>query len=138
MIDASEAQTPGHGYDGWRFVSEGGSYEKPIMLPLAFSDENFLQTMKIKLLSGRNFIKQTENDSVWHFILNKRAAIELGWAEDAIGRRLEVFAPGRTEIMGKGEVIGIMDEYHSESLHDPVKPVVMTTTGYSSLARESE
>lgn len=130
VVDVTEAETPGRGYNGWRFVPEGGSYEKPVMLPLTFSDENFLQTMKIKLLSGRNFEKPTENDSLWKFIINKRAAIELGWTDDAIGRRMEVFEAGRTEIMAKGEVIGVIDDYHSESLHDPVKPVVIAGGPY--------
>jgi putative ABC transport system permease protein len=49
----------------------------------------------------------------------------LGWPEDPIGRTVEIFAAGRTEIMGKGKVIGLMEDYHSESLHDPVKPVVI-------------
>jgi putative ABC transport system permease protein len=51
--------------------------------------------------------------------------------DDAIGRRLEVFEPGRTEIRGKGEVIGIIDDYHAESLHDPVKPLVMALSDFS-------
>lgn len=127
VIDVTQGEEPGRSYNGWRFVPEGGSYEKPVMLPFTFSDENFLQTMKIKLLAGRNFTKALANDSLWPFLINKRAAIELGWADDAIGRRLEVFQPGRTEIMAKGEVIGIIDDYHAESLHDAVKPVVITT-----------
>lgn len=131
VIDVTESETPSYGYSGWRFVPEGGSYEKPIMLPFTFSDENFLATMKIKLLSGRNFSVPSKEDTVWSFLLNKRAAIELGWTEDALGRRLEVFEPGRTEIMAKGEVIGIIDDYHSESLHDPVKPVVITFSSFS-------
>ncbi len=131
VIEAAQAEPPGKGYAGWRFVPEGGSYEKPIMLPFTFTDENFIQAMKIKLLAGRNFTKQTEADSLWQFLINKKAAIELGWADDAIGRRLEVFQPGRTEIMGKGEVIGIIDDFHAESLHDPVKPIVITSPSYA-------
>ncbi|MEJ0031534.1 MAG: hypothetical protein WDO15_14685 [Bacteroidota bacterium] len=61
-------------------------------------------------------------------MINRRAAIELGWAEDAVGKTLEIFAPGRTEIMAKGKITGLIEDYHSESLHDPVKPVVI---GYS-------
>ncbi|MEJ0031533.1 MAG: hypothetical protein WDO15_14680 [Bacteroidota bacterium] len=51
VVDASGAQSPGQGYDGWRFVPEGGSYEKPLMLSFTFADDDFLKTMNIKLLA---------------------------------------------------------------------------------------
>lgn len=140
VIDVSGGEPPGKGYNGWRFVPEGGSYEKPIMLPLTFSDVDFLETMKISLLSGETFMSKVYPDSVWPFLINRKAAIELGWGDDAIGRTLEVFQPGRTEIMGKGTVIGIVDDYHAESLHDAVKPVVIAQGGYfgTMLIRVSE
>ena len=128
VIDASGGQPPGQGYSGWRFVPEGGSYEKPVMLSFTSSDDDFLKTMKIKLLAGENFTKHPNHDTLWPFLINRKAAMELGWGDDAVGRTMEVFAPGRTEIMGKGRVIGLIDDYHSESLHDPVKPVVITYT----------
>jgi putative ABC transport system permease protein len=95
--------------------------------------------MKIKLLAGRNFLVD-DADTLMPFLINRKAAIELGWGDDALGRGLEVFQPGRTEIMGKGKVIGIIDDYHSESLHDTVKPVVITRTEYGGafLVRVSE
>lgn len=130
VVNMTLAEPPGKGYSGWRFVPEGGSYEKPVMLPFTGCDDDFLQTLGIRLLAGRNFNDNIYPDSVWPFLINRKAAIELGWGDDAIGRGLEVFQPGRTEIMGTGKVIGIIDDYHSESLHDPVKPVVISNTGY--------
>lgn len=130
VIDVTSAEAPGSGYNGWRFVPEGGSYEKPVMLPFTFADEDFLRTMKIKLLTGENFHKPVEGDTLWPFLINRCAAIELGWLDDAVGRQLEVFQAGRTEIMGRGRVIGVIDDYHSESLHDPVKPAVITYADY--------
>jgi putative ABC transport system permease protein len=135
VINASGGQPPGRGYDGWRFVPESGSREKPLMLGFTFVDDDFLKTMKIRLLAGNNFNRLNHNDSLWDFMINRKAAVELGWPDDPIGRTLEVFAPGRTEIMAKGRVIGLVDDYHSESLHDPVKPVVITASyeGYGEL-----
>jgi putative ABC transport system permease protein len=140
VLDVTGGEAPGKGYNGWRFVPEGGSREKPIMLPLTFSDVDFLETLKIKLLSGRSFSSNVLPDSLWPFLINRKAALELGWGDDAIGRSLEVFQPGRAEIMGKGTVIGIIDDYHAESLHDAVKPVVVAQSDYfgSLLVRVSE
>lgn len=126
VVGVTSAEVPGEGYNGWRFVPEGGSYEKPLMLPFTFSEPNFLSILNIKLVQGRDFDPQFRNDSLWQFLINKRAAVELGWQGDALGRKLEVFAPGTTEIMAKGVVIGVVEDYHFESLHHGVKPVVIT------------
>ena len=134
VIDVTGADIPGIGYNAWRFVPEGGSYEKPVMLPFTSTDYSFLRTMNINLLMGKDFDPHNAYDSLMPFIINKRAAVELGWQDDPLGRTMEVFAPGTTEIMGKGKVIGMVDDYHFESLHKPVKPVVITMSPYYAAA----
>lgn len=118
--------SPGLGYNAYRFVPEGGSYESPLMLPFSFCDFDFIGTMRIKLVDGVNFDPANTYDSFPPILINQQALRELGWQGDAIGKRLEVFAPGTTEIMAKGKVIGVIQDYHFESLHSPVKPVVLT------------
>lgn len=130
VIDVSGGPAPNSAPAGWRFVPEGGSEEKPFLFPLAWVDADYLNTLKIKLLIGDNFKPYTihEQDSLWPFVINKTAALELGWADDPIGRKMKVFAAGTTEIMAEGRVIGVMDDYNFESLHKPVKPVVLTVS----------
>lgn len=139
VVEVTGADVPGLGYNVWRFVPEGGSYEKPLMLPFTSVDYSFLSTMNIKLVLGENFDPKNQYDSLMPVLLNKRAALELGWQDDPLGRTLEVFAPGTTEIMAKGKVIGLVEDYHFESLHKPVKPVVITVSPYygSALIRVS-
>jgi putative ABC transport system permease protein len=127
VTDVSIGVAPGSAHNGWRFVPEGGSEEKPFLFPLAWVDYNYLNTLKIKLLKGENLNPlQAKKDSLWSFLINKRAALELGWVDDPINRRMKVFAAGTTEIMAEGRVVGLIDDYHYESLHKPVKPVVLT------------
>jgi putative ABC transport system permease protein len=128
------AESPGQAIPGWRFVPEGGSYEKPVMLPFTSTFDGFIETLGIKLLAGHDFPTEVQTDSLPTFLINKQAAIELGWPEDPIGRTMEVFAPGTTEIMMKGRVVGLMDNYHYESLHNPVKPLVICLGSYFSEA----
>jgi putative ABC transport system permease protein len=134
VVNITGADIPGIGYNAWRFVPEGGSYEKPVMLPFTSTDYSFLSTMNINLLMGEGFDPNNTYDSIIPFIINKRAAVELGWQDDPLGRTMEVFAPGTTEIMAKGKVIGMVDDYHFESLHRPVKPVVITVSPYYAAA----
>lgn len=129
IISVSGGEPPGAGYNGWRFVPEGGSYEKPYLFPLAWVDEKFVETLHIRLLIGENFIPDKDYGAYWPFIINRSAALELGWADDPLYRKMDIFAPGTTEIMAHGLVVGVIEDYHFESLHTPVKPVVLTRSG---------
>jgi putative ABC transport system permease protein len=141
-MEATGGAPPGGAHNGWRFVPEDGSEESPFLFPLSWVDHDYLKTLKIKLLDGQDFKPpfEIESDSLWPFLINKRAAIELGWAGDAINKRMKVFAAGTTDIMAEGRVIGLIDDYHFESLHKPVKPVILTVSpGYgTSLIRVSD
>lgn len=124
VVEVAGGKVPGTGFDEWRFVPEGGSREKPFLFPLAWVDYSYISTLHIKLIEGRNFDPGDNYDSAWTFIINKRAAVELGWMDDPIGKSMEIFAPGTTEIMAHGRVIGVIDDFHFESLHKTIQPVV--------------
>jgi putative ABC transport system permease protein len=100
------------------------------MLPYASVDPDFLKTLNIRVTQGRNFDPQEKTDSLLPYIINKRAAVELGWVDDPLNKTIEIFAPGTTKIMAKGIVIGVMEDFHFESLHKPVKPVIFTVDSY--------
>lgn len=125
VVAVAGGKVPGTGFDEWRFVPEGGSREKPFLFPLGWVDYSYLHTLNIKLLQGRNFDQKDNYDSAWTFIINKRAAVELGWLDDPIGKSMEIFAPGTTDIMAHGTVIGVIDDFHFESLHKTIQPVVL-------------
>lgn len=130
IVDVGGGGAPGESYPVWRFVPEGGSYEKPFMFPFTWVDHNFLSALNIKLVSGKNFDPNETYDSLWPFIINKRTALELGWLDDPLNKTLDVFAAGTTEIMAKGIVIGVVEDFHFESLRDHVKPIVLTADRY--------
>lgn len=80
---------------------------------------NFLDTYEIPLVAGRNFDYQRASDSTEAFILNEAAIREIGWAssEDAVGKQF--LYGGR-----RGFVTGVMQDFHFESLHQPIVPIV--------------
>lgn len=131
ILNVSGGFIPGGDHNGWRFVPEGGDLEKPYLFFFDWVDPDYLKTLRIKLLQGRDF--ETNRDTtnhLWPLIINKQAALELGWADDAIGRHLKVFAAGTTTIMAEGEVIGVMDDFNYESLRSSVKPVILTQSNW--------
>ncbi|TDQ18495.1 putative ABC transport system permease protein [Algoriphagus boseongensis] len=80
---------------------------------------NFLETYGIDLVAGRNFNFQLASDSTEAFILNETSVREIGWSspEEAIGKQF--LYGGR-----RGFVTGVMKDFHFESLHQPIVPIV--------------
>lgn len=80
---------------------------------------NFLDTYGIPLVAGRDFDFNLASDSTEAFILNEVAIREIGWAspEEAIGKKF--LYGGR-----RGYVTGVMKNFHFESLHQPIVPIV--------------
>nr|WP_245590619.1 FtsX-like permease family protein [Adhaeribacter aquaticus] len=91
--------------------------------PLSFQylsiDHKFIDTYNIKLVAGRNFSKAYPTDDSMAFMLNESAVKLLGFAspEEAIGRSME-YGPR------KGKLVGVLQDFHFESMHEQIKPLV--------------
>ncbi|MEP1095330.1 MAG: ABC transporter permease [Cyclobacteriaceae bacterium] len=119
-------EVPGEGMGSWRFVPEGGNRAEPVLMPHTSVGYDFVKTMNIEVASGRFFDKKFPADYNKAFVLNEEAVKSLGWGEDPIGKSLELFGPGTEKIIMKGQVVGILKDYHYESLHHPIKPAVFS------------
>jgi putative ABC transport system permease protein len=115
-----------NGNDVWpdRIENSKGEWQR---LNVAFynADADFLPLYKIKLLAGRNFYKDNRNDSA-NVILNKTAALNLGYTETSIGQLI-----GKRTI-GSGDtvfhtIIGVVDDFHFHSLKEPIQPLCIQT-----------
>ncbi len=129
---AGTSNVPGEGAFGYRFIPEGGSADQPAMLPLLLVDFDFLETMDIVIQQGRGLSRTSPSDISQGFLLNEKAVEQFGWQNNPIGKKMSLFAPGTNEIAKSGNVIGVIKDYHFESLHHEVKPLVITYfTGHS-------
>lgn len=117
---------PGYNPGSYRFVPEDGSRESPVGLPLTLTDFDYTHTMEIELLEGRDFDEASAFDREQGFILNESAVAELGWEGSAVGRKLEHFGPGVSTIAKTGFVIGVIRDFHFESLHHDIRPMVLS------------
>jgi len=90
--------------------------EKGKSIPWTFVDVNFFKTFDIPIISGFDFPRQYKSDSLTKFILNESAVKLLG-LNSPIGTKIQ--AIGR-----KGEITGIVKDFHFESLHAAISPVV--------------
>lgn len=80
-----------------------------------FVGNDFIKTMGIELLAGRDF-KSFPADSA-NYIVNETAVSMMG-LENPVGTEVEFW-------MGKGQIIGVVKDYHLKSLHEAITPMVL-------------
>jgi putative ABC transport system permease protein len=92
-------------------------------------DYNYLATMGMKLAQGRNFSPRFATDSSG-VLLNQTAARALGWGDKAVGKKLYRPIPvlNRQSVY---TVIGVVKDFHHESLHHKIAPLLMSLGGNS-------
>ena len=101
-------------------LSWDGMTEKDDKSMFWFSvDHDFLDTLEIELVEGRNFSRDLPTDTMTAYIFNEAAVREFG--KDFIkGRKFSAFG-GRD----KAPVIGVVKDFHFMSLHEKVQPLIL-------------
>ncbi len=82
---------------------------------MATVDRDYLETLELNLVRGRDFSSEFVNDEFQSCIINEAAAKKLEW-EDPIGRKLP---HGYT-------VIGVVKDFHFQSLHQEIDPIILS------------
>ena len=81
-------------------------------------DYDFIPAYGIKMAAGRNFSRSYGTDTAG-FVLNETAIRALGWKSNtAVGKD---FKYGDI----KGHVIGVINDFHFESMHQPIVPMIL-------------
>lgn len=95
--------------------------EVPVSAAHYGADNRWLDTYNMKLKAGRNFSGMDGSDSL-KVILNETAVRVLG-LEDPIGQSIWV----KEDTISRMQIIGVVEDFHIESLHNPMAPVVVTS-----------
>jgi putative ABC transport system permease protein len=91
----------------------------------ALIDYDFFNLMDIKFADGRPFSKENPADRE-AFILNETAAKNL-YAGNAVGKE---FSWDFDEGIVQGTVIGVVKDFHFQSLHEPIRPLLFRLMPY--------
>lgn len=83
-------------------------------------DENYLPTLQVQLLQGRNFSPAFPADTSNSVIINEKFAKLAGW-KDPIGQTIDIFWKKR-----KLTVIGLVKDFHFRSLKEDIGPEIFT------------
>ncbi|MGH7493665.1 MAG: ABC transporter permease [bacterium] len=113
---------PGKGHAGDRMRWEGSTDEQFFTTSVNWIDENFLATLDLQLAAGRNFSHPLDFGEEKVALINEEAVRAIGWAspQEAIGKTL--FGAGTQA--GTSRIIGVTKDFHFESLHRKITPLV--------------
>lgn len=78
---------------------------------------DFLNIMKLQVAEGRGFSSTNPTDSTDAFMINEEAAKEMGM-KHPIGQWVQAWKK-------RGHIIGVLKDFHTQSLHEPIKPILI-------------
>jgi putative ABC transport system permease protein len=94
----------------------GRNLEEPIAIFYNTADYDFVDLFGLQIVQGRNFSKDFPSDTAGAFLVNETAVKVAEW-DSPIGRKFEHWNGA------KGEIVGIIKDFHLRSLHSPIEPV---------------
>ncbi|WP_276346416.1 ABC transporter permease [Daejeonella sp. JGW-45] len=115
-ISRTEQQPVNISSGTWGIDWEGKPAEMKPTFSYAGVGFDFVKTMNIQVLQGHDFRPGFAADSVG-YILNEEAVKQIGYT-DPVGRSFTMW--GR-----KSTIVGVVKNFHFNSLHEPVKPMVL-------------
>ncbi len=119
MVSLNDGPPAGAGHGGTSIT-----YNNVQMNTEAFgTDENYVPLYNLKLVAGRNIF---QSDTIRELVINETCARGLGFKnpQDALGKLVDFgFSNGPVDV--KRPIVGVLADFHSESLHDPIKAVTI-------------
>ena len=102
---------------------EGRPEQDDFPVDFIWSDHDFVKTYGITIVRGRDFSRSRASDAAGVYLVNETAARRMGWGDKAVGRKIG------NEKEALGEIVGIMKDFHTESLKEPIGPLVVRLAG---------
>jgi putative ABC transport system permease protein len=107
-----------HGYD-----IEGFKYNGENKTAFTYRiDENYLKTLGIPLVEGRNFVKGSAQDRDHGMIVNEAFVKSMGWSKPVVGKRL---IGVDDKLFSQLTVIGVVKDFHFSSFREEIRPAIM-------------
>ncbi len=111
---------PGGFFDGQMFSVEG--HHDRIQLRSEFSDFEYVKTLGLKMVAGRDFSPQFSTDSTDAVLINQAAAKKLGWTpEEAVGKWVQNTV--RDSI--KRQIVGVVKDFNFLSLKENIEGLLI-------------
>jgi len=86
----------------------------------AVVDHDFVETLGITIINGRDFDKEMPSDTLFSVVVNETLANRLGWA-DAIGKKVQLGDGAQIN----AKVIGVMKDYHQTGMYNEIESLML-------------
>ncbi len=86
----------------------------------AVVDHDFVETMGIQMVEGRDFSRDFIGDTLTGVLVNETLAARFNW-EEPIGKRVQLGDGGQV----MGSVIGVMKDYHQTGMYNEVESLML-------------
>ena len=103
---------------GGLYTFEGKEGMEEHNIPVFFVNYNYLETMGIELIQGRDFGLQFGADTLGSVLINETLAEFMEW-DDPIGKQINQFT------YLKAQVVGVVKDFHFRSLHHAIEPLII-------------
>jgi putative ABC transport system permease protein len=96
-------------------------------IAMAYSnvEVGFVELLELRLLAGRSFSLERPKDRFHALVLNRAATQALGFASPSEAIDAEVGYSHSAAVSPAARVIGVVEDFHFESLHHAIQPMVM-------------
>jgi len=84
--------------------------------------DNYFEAMDMKLIAGRNFIKDSETDKKESVLVTEELVKQFGWTDNPIGKRLVWMDTVQLY------VVGVVKNIYARALWEPIQPLMIRYT----------
>jgi putative ABC transport system permease protein len=92
----------------------------PRGINFAIVDHDFIETLGIKMVQGREFQEDMPSDTLSGVVVNETFVKRMGWS-DPIGKRIEA----GDENTLRARVVGVMQDYHQTGMYNEIESLLL-------------
>jgi putative ABC transport system permease protein len=86
------------------------------------ADFDFVKTMGMTIVEGRDFSKEINSDTTFAVLVNEAMVKRMSWS-NPLGKKF-IFGGGQPDAVEK-RVVGVVKDYHQNSLYDAIEPLMI-------------
>ncbi len=107
---------PGQGTSNWGIGVEGVETDRPMNMNFLTCNQDFAEVLNIRMIEGR-FMSREHPSDVDAVVINRKA-VEYFGVPEPVGKKIRIWWTKKNLT-----IIGIIDDFHFESLHRDVRPM---------------
>ena len=127
IVQASVHDYPVCHSDNWTTITwEGAGEDDYIRMNVNYADHHYLDLYEMRLLEGRGFTPDRfGSELAGREVILNRVAVRQMELDDPVGRHIRYGLDYRMREPGDVKIVGVVDDYHFLSVHNPIMPLMI-------------